>query len=723
MPPRSMASSTASLPSALPRRPPRMPTPFSLRRLLLLEFRPSSAPRATVTASALGAGAADDDDDDDDGEEEDAADEGEFNDEDVDDDDDDDDLDDDIIDLPTTTTTTAATLSGFREPENDPVRPWELDLPTVDQILEDPDWPSYVKSWPRFWALYGLWREHLFRREHSTPPLTKEEKKNPRARGSALWERALRLAPPDGAEDVNILFAEGVWDDGSGGEGGEGSGGGEGVEGEASAADGASGGGEDADGASNTSTSSPPSLSARDAEEALYAARGAKAEAREAARLAALPPMLAADQRRWREGADRLDARIFDAVCAIHAALPELMAAKVPVPERLEDADQWRALFEPELEGVVVPLTKPRDPTILPTYHTGGVMGGTNVFPGPRAPAVEHVTSRTAIANQRKLGLETIPRGDITEEDPLGFSREEMEEEERARERASFSDGAVLHAWSTWGDVELRAWNEKRRAHARADAAFAAKQALVGRDKGFNVDEITDLRMAKKVVGLLPRRFKLTWTHEEIMGVITNGGQNVHPDVAAPALGVCDPARNLDYWEEGIHLTREFAADLDVAGILKEDDEEEGEDDDGNRWLRDFSDDDEDEEGAGGSGRGRSGRSKSGGVEVEAELADDDEELAAAGPSAAASSKASSSSSKASKTSSSATLAPFPTAAATSADLAETFAGLSDDDDDEDDDEIVLEDDDDDDDGSGSDIEIGGLPGVDVDPEFDENSV
>ena len=33
-------------------------------------------------------------------------------------------------------------------------------------------------------------------------------------------------------------------------------------------------------------------------------------------------------------------------------------------------------------------------------------------------------------------------------------------------------------------------------------------------------------------MGLVPHRFRLVWTHEQIMGVITNGGQNVHPDLA-----------------------------------------------------------------------------------------------------------------------------------------------------------------------------------------------
>ena len=103
-------------------------------------------------------------------------------------------------------TTTAPAETLFPAPAGDPLRPWEADLPTIDQVLDDPDWPSRVASWPKFWALYGLWRHHLLRREQ-LPPATKEEKRNPRARRSALWERALRLAPPDGAEETNILFA------------------------------------------------------------------------------------------------------------------------------------------------------------------------------------------------------------------------------------------------------------------------------------------------------------------------------------------------------------------------------------------------------------------------------------------------------------------------------------------------------------------------------------
>ena len=470
-----------------------------------------------------------------------------------------------------------------------------------------------------------------------------------------------------------------------------------------------------------------PPLNAEDAEAARYDALRARFDAREAARVAALPPMPPAEQKQWREVADRLDSRVFDAVCAIHAALPALLEAKVPVPAWLEPADKWRAYWEPELEGFDAGLNQPRDPSILPTYHTGGVVGGTNSYPGPRSPGVLQAASRTALARGRKGGGGAGEALTTDSSDSALFGRDEMEEEERSRELSAFSDGAVQHEWSTWGDVELRAWNEKRRAHARADAAFAARQALVGRDKGFNVDEITDLRMARKVVGLLPRRFKLTWTHEEIMGVITNGGQNVHPDVAAPALGVADPSRNLDYWEEGIHYPRDFAADLAVAGVLANEDSglpdldelfaARGMDNGGGGGAG--YDDDEEEEEEEGGGSGKSG----------VELADDEELAAVAGPS---SSTAKSSSSKASKASrASTTLVPFPTAAATSADLAETFAGLGDDDDDDDegvdvdDDEIVLgdDDDDDDDDGSGSDIEIGGLPGVDVDPEFDEDSV
>ena len=84
---------------------------------------------------------------------------------------------------------------------------------------------------------------------------------------------------------------------------------------------------------------------------------------------------------------------------------------------------------------------------------------------------------------------------------------------------------------------------------------------------------------------------------------------------------------------------------------------------------------------------------------------------------------------------------PFATAAAASADLAETFAGLDEmgavagggrgggggsggagsSEEEDEVDEIVIDDDDDDEDGSDNDI--GGMPGIDVDPEFDEDSV
>ena len=611
----------------------------------------------------------------------------------------------------TAATPNPTTDSLFRAPADDPLRPWEADLPTIDQVLRDPDWPLRVASWPKFWALYGLWRHHLLRREQ-LPPATKEEKRNPRARRSALWERALRLAPPDGAEETNILFADGVWDDGSEDEGDRGERG-EGGEG-------GGGGGDDGGNASSSSSDSAAAAAAtassnEDEEGAYFNALYARAQAREAARLAALPSMPSSDQRKWREEADERDAQIFEAVCAVHRALPGLLAAKAPVPEHLEAADPWKAYWNPELEGIEVEWKLTRDPTVLPTYRTGGVVGGTAAFPGPRASSGLQRASRTEIA---KMGADASRRGD-----PTGsrFSRADAEEEELAARRSAFADGVVQHDWARWGDVELRAWNEKRRAHARADAAFAVKQAEVGKNKCYNVDELTDLRLAKKVVGLMPR-FKLVWTHEEIMGVITNGGQNVHPDLAAPALGVGDPARNLDYWEEGIHAPSDIVAELAANGRIADD--ESGLPDLGELFGEsEFGG--EGGEGGEGEGEGEGGDGGEGGGGAEAGVGGGVPAAAAAAALAAA--KASSEAS--------APMLPFPTAAAASADLAETFAGLDEmggaggvsggggagsEEEEEEDDEIVIDDDDDED---GSDNDIGGMPGIDVDPEFDEDSV
>ena len=564
----------------------------------------------------------------------------------------------------------------YPAPTNDPERPWEADLPTIDQVLENPDWPSLVGNWPRFWALYELWRFHLFQR--TLPPLSKEENKNPRARPLALWERALRLAPPDGAEEASIAFAPGVYDDGSGGGGKD--------DDDDDAAGGAGGGGAQSVGTVNAIKKSI-----------------ARFEAREAARAAALPPMTSEQRKKYLVEAAGRDEEVFDAVCAVHRALPGLLEARVPVPERLEAADPWGSFETEELGGVDLALRETKNPTVLPTYHTGGVVGGTNTYPGPR--------SSTGLQRASRMALQQNAAASFSANPALSRSRAEAEEEELARKSSSFANGVVQHEWSTWGDVELRAWNEKRRAHARADAAFAVRQSLVGKHKGYNVDEITDLRMAKRVVGL--RNFKLIWTHEEIMDVITNDGQNVHPDLAAPALGVVDPARNLDYWEEGIHAPSDITSELAASGRLADDE----------AGLRDLSamfaltegegefegEFDEDDVGEGGEG----GESSDGNDEASPSPSSSSAAAAAAAEAAAA-----------------APMSPFPTAAATSADLAETFEGLDEmteaagigvgGDEEEEDNDVDVEVLDDD---LGSDNEIGGIPGIDVDPDDDENGI
>lgn len=754
------------------------PPPMDPRRRLRLLLSSAAAPRgAAVIAAALASYDEDEDKDDvaDD-------DEGEESDEDyaaADDTDDDEDeeerrsLPDENL-LLATLTSPATTLTPTGEPlfpdhddgdaelldfatgapeeplfhvsaEDDPIRPWEAELPTVDQVVEDPNWPSLVASWPRFWALYGLWRHHLFLREH-LPPSTKEEKRNPRARRGALWERALRLAPADGAEDISVLFARGAWDDGSSSsEGGEkGSGGG--VSGSSSGEEeGGGGDGESAGESSSGGFGENSDDSARDEEEEEKAARAAlraRNQAREAALLNALPAMAKPDVKAWREHAELRDKKIFVAVCTVNKALPGLLRAKVPVPEWVHNVFKAprvpllpgdRALGGVRVPGVMVKWKEPRDLAVLPTYRTGGKVGGSNAFPGPRAPSGLERWSRTELT---KRDADLASRGDPS---GSGFSRRDMEEEEIARRSSGFADGVIQHAWSTWGDGELRAWNEKRRQHARADAAFAKRQAeLVGRAKGYNVDEITDVRLGRKVVGLIPE-FKLTWTHEEIMDVITNYGQNAHPDVASPALGVGDMARNLDYWEEGFHVGLDIVSGVQASGRMVDDEtmlpdldelvwemDEEGDGGEGGGGADVFGDDGDDEE-EGEAEPGRGGSNGVGGKVIDVEEASTVRAAAA----------------KASSSSAASTTLPFPTAAAASADLAETFAGLdemasaagtggnsSEGEEEEDDiDEIgiigiedsIEEDEDEEEPGSDED-ELGGIPGLDSDPEFDEVS-
>ena len=122
----------------------------------------------------------------------------------------------------------------------------------------------------------------------------------------------------------------------------------------------------------------------------------------------------------------------------------------------------------------------------------------------------------------------------------------------------------VAHAWDSWGDTELRAWAEKRAAHARADGRFAARLARVGEFKHHNVDEFTDVRMRRRVTAV--PGFKREWTHSQIMDVITDRGANVHPD--AVPIGVMDPDRCLDYFEEGVHAAPDMVDVLAAAGRL-----------------------------------------------------------------------------------------------------------------------------------------------------------
>ena len=696
---------------------------------------PAASPRAsTVTAAAALAS-------DDEGDVEEEAEVSD--DDDLDDFEDDSDDDDDDDARRSTSSSPEAGKPLFAAPTNDPLRPWELDVPTIDDVLEDPDWPTRVGDWPKFWAMVGLWRQHLLVKEVDVP-LAKEEKRNPRARLTALDERALRLAPPDGAEDVSAQFADGVFDYGASGAGGEGGGGG------GDAADGAGG-------PAFSGGSGPAYVSPEEEESARFAAHYARERARETARIAALPPMTAAEQRRWRAEAGARDEQVYWALCTVHKALPGLARAGVPLPEYLQSPDDERAakggalgLPEPVLKELRIRTADVSDAKVLPTYHTGGRVGGTNQFPGPREKTFMQTWTRTKLARDRD---EELGRLDPT---GSGFLRADMEEEELARRGSAFADGVIQHEWASWGDVELRAWNEKRRAHARADAAFAARQAEVGKNKAYNVDELTDLRLARKVKGF---PFKLTWTHDEIMGVITNGGQNVHPDLAAPALGVVDSRRNLDYFEEGVHAHASSVAALAVGGVLADDESglpdlsqlerpgmpfdeimkrrkaaarkkakakaQTGKGGGKGSGIKggkggDASDDESDGEG-GVKGKGK-GKWKGKGDE-------------AAAPALGAAEAASSSAASA------APRLPFPTAAAASADLAETFAGLDEmagagagagvgvggggsEEEEEEDEEGVLDDggDDDDDDGegSGSHLEIGGIPGIDVDPEFDE---
>ena len=117
-----------------------------------------------------------------------------------------------------------------------------------------------------------------------------------------------------------------------------------------------------------------------------------------------------------------------------------------------------------------------------------------------------------------------------------------------------------------WAGEEMTAWARKRAAHDVADAAYAISQTRVGMFIEADIGEHSDIRM-RRAVDSVPG-FKFDWTHEEIMGVITNGGISVHPDAAADGLGISAPNSLPDYWEEGIHQPPPLEEYLDGLGRL-----------------------------------------------------------------------------------------------------------------------------------------------------------
>jgi hypothetical protein len=167
---------------------------------------------------------------------------------------------------------------------------------------------------------------------------------------------------------------------------------------------------------------------------------------------------------------------------------------------------------------------------------------------------------------------EYVPAYDVERDAFTVFTDREDEAAWDTRWRTARDDVArprpvpIPSPFAGWTGVEVRAWAEKRASHAADDAAFAWEQAKVGAFIEADATELTDVRMARAVADVPD--FKHTWTHDEIMGVITNGGLSAHPDAVRGALGITAPGTVVDYWEEGIHWPATIEDTLDAAGRL-----------------------------------------------------------------------------------------------------------------------------------------------------------
>eukprot|EP00884_Botryococcus_braunii_P009395 jgi/Botrbrau1/18457/Bobra.0072s0040.1 len=101
-------------------------------------------------------------------------------------------------------------------------------------------------------------------------------------------------------------------------------------------------------------------------------------------------------------------------------------------------------------------------------------------------------------------------------------------------------------AWEEWDEWDLRAWMEKRRQKAAWHADFLRRQDLVGKYPSLNITDANDSRLA--ALADTPYR---TYSVEEVMDLITQGGRTVDPN-RIPVRPE-DPLAPADWFSEGVH--------------------------------------------------------------------------------------------------------------------------------------------------------------------------